>query len=421
MQHTSTTFGTFIKTLREDGKLFEITTPVSPMYELTHLSNEHKGAILFHDVNGWKVAVNSLGTRELLAKALDIPKEEMVHTLSTIEPDGTVRIIDKSREEMIEETDLSKLPILTHYENDGGAYITAGIVISEYGGVENASIHRLMVIDGKKVAARLVEGRHTDNLYQRAKKDSKPLPVAVAIGVDPVILYAACTRVPEGREFHYASAIKGEAVELFRCENGIKAPPCEILLEGYIDKELHTEGGFVDITSTYDNTRLQPVIHITKIFHCKNPIYHAILPSSREHKILMGIPYEPLIYKEAKKYARVNNVIMSEGGCCYLHAAIQISKRYEHEPEAVIQAAFKAHRSLKHVVVVDDDIDIFNPLDIEYAIATRVQADKDLHIYPNQKGSSLDPSRKTDGTTTKIGIDATCELARKNEYQRITA
>ena len=421
MQHTSTTFSTFIKTLREDGELFEITTPTSPRYELTHLSNEHKGAILFHNVNGWKVAVNSLGTRELLAKALGIQKEEMVHTLSTIEPDGTVRIIDKPREEMIEEPDLSKLPILTHYENDGGAYITAGIVISEYGGVENAAIHRLMVIDGKKVAARLVEGRHTDNLYQRAKKDNKPLPVAVAIGVDPVILYAACTRVPEGREFHYASAIKGEAVELFRCENGIKVPPCDILLEGYIDKELHNEGGFVDITSTYDNTRLQPVIHITKILHRKNPIYHAILPASGEHKILMGIPYEPLIYKEAQKYARVTNVILSEGGCCYLHAAIQISKRYEHEPEAVIQAAFKAHRSLKHVVVVDDDIDIFNPLDIEYAIATRVQADKDLYTYPNQRGSSLDPSRKTDGTTTKVGIDATCELARKNEYKRITA
>ena len=208
---------------------------------------------------------------------------------------------------------------------------------------------------------------------------------------------------------------------MFRCENGIKAPPCVILLEGYIDKELHIEGGFVDITGTYDNTRLQPVIHITKILHRKNPIYHAIRPSSGEHKILMGIPYEPLIYKETKKYARVNNVIMSEGGCCYLHAAIQISKRYEHEPEAVIQAAFKAHRSLKHVVVVDDDIDIFNPLHIEYAIATRVQADKDLHIYQNQQGSSLDPSRKTDGTTTKMGIDATCELARKNEYQRVTA
>ncbi|CAD6493451.1 MAG: 3-octaprenyl-4-hydroxybenzoate carboxy-lyase [Candidatus Argoarchaeum ethanivorans] len=421
MQDSNVMFSTFIETLREDGELFEITTPASPKYELTQLSNKHKGAMLFHNVNGWKVAVNILGTRELLAKALDIPKEEIVHTLSTIEPDGTVRIIDKPREEMIEETDMSKLPILTHYENDGGAYITSGIVISEYDGVENASIHRLMVIDGKKVAARLVEGRHTDNLYQRAKKDNKQLPVAVAIGVDPVILYAACTRVPEGREFHYASAIKGEAVELFRCENGIKVPPCEILLEGYIDKELHNEGGFVDITGTYDNTRLQPVIHITKILHRKNPIYHAILPSSGEHKILMGIPYEPLIYKEAQKYARVKNVILSDGGCCYLHALIQISKRHEHEPEAVIQAAFKAHRSLKHVVVVDDDIDIFSPLDVEYAIATRVQADKDLHIYPNQRGSSLDPSRKTDGTTTKIGIDATCELARKNEYQRITA
>jgi UbiD family decarboxylase len=415
-------FREFIETLEKDGLLKIIETPLSSKYEVTHLANRYREPLLLHDVDGWKVALNILGTRELLARALGIPREEIVHRLSKIQPEGEVKIVDESpTKEITLKPDLNQLPILTHYERDGGAYITSGIVVSEYGGVENASIHRLMVIGRNKLAARLVEGRHTDNLYQRAKRDNEPLPVAVAIGVDPVTLYAVCTRVPEGREFHYASALKGEPVELFQCDNGVKAPHCEILLEGYIHpQEIHSEGPFVDITGTYDNIRDQPVLQVTKIYHRRNPIYHAILPASGEHKILMGVPYEPIIFKEAQKHAKVNNVVMAEGGCCYLHAVVQITKQHEDEPKAVIEAAFKAHRSLKHVVVVDSDIDVFDPLEIEYAIATRVQAERDIYLYTNQRGSSLDPSRKPDGTTTKMGIDATCELTRREEYQRAT-
>lgn len=415
-------FSGFIDTLRQEGLLHEITTPLSPAYEVTRIAREHREPLLLHNVDGWKVAVNILGTRDLLAKALGITREQIVHTLAEIPPEGEVIIVEETpTKEVTREPDLNQLPILTHYEKDGGAYITAGIVISEYRGVENASIHRLMVIDQDKLAARLVEGRHTDNLYQQAKQDNKPLPVAIAIGVDPITLYAVCTRVPEGREFHYASALRGEPVELFPCENGIRAPHCEILLEGYIHpQELHSEGPFVDITGTYDNIRQQPVIHITKIHHRKDPIYHAIPPASGEHRILMGIPYEPLIFKEAKKHAQVKSVAITEGGCCYLHAAIQITKQHEDEPKKVIEAAFKAHQSLKHVIVVDEDINIFDPVELEYALATRVQAERDIHLYTHQRGSSLDPSRKPDGTTTKMGIDATCEPSRKEEYQRAT-
>jgi len=228
-----------------------------------------------------------------------------------------------------------------------------------------------------------------------------------------------CTRVPEGMEFQFASALKGEPVELFRCNNGLMVPHCEILLEGYVDsEEVHNEGPFVDITGTYDGVREQPVIHITGISHCKDPIYHTILPAGSEHRILMGVPYEPLIYREAGRLANVKNVVLSDGGCSYLHAVIQIMKRFDGEVKDVIEAAFKAHGSLKHVVVVDDDIDILDPSEVEYAIATRIQADQDIHIYTGRRGSSLDPSRKPDGTTTKMGIDATCELGKKDDYIR---
>jgi len=327
-------FSSFVGSLERDGLLKVIERPVSPEYEVTQITGGSVEPSLFTDVSGRRVAVNVLGTREMLSRALGIPVDQMARTLAAIQSGGVVNVVDESPSmDVVMEVNLGELPILTHYSGDSGAYITAGIVISEYEGVTNASIHRLMAIGRDKLVAR-------------------------------------------------------------------------------------TEGPFVDITGTYDSVREQPVIHINRISHRRDPIYHAILPAGGEHRVLMGVPYEPLIYREASRFAEVTNVVMSDGGCSYLHAVVQITKRSNSEVKDVIEAAFKAHNSLKHVVVVDDDIDILDPSDVEYAIATRVQADHDIHIYTGQRGSSLDPSRKPDGTTTKMGIDATCELDKRGEYLR---
>ena len=413
-------FSSFVESLERDGLLRVIERPVSPVYEVTRVAGGYVEPLLFTDVSGWRVVVNLLGTREMLSRALGIPVDRLARTLAGMRSDGLLKVVDEGPAMDAMEVDLGRLPILTHHSGDGGAYITGGVVISEYGGVTNASIHRLMVIGRDKLVARIVEGRHTDTLYQRARRDGEPLPVAIAIGVDPVTLYAVCTRVPEGREFQFASALKGEPVELFRSGNGLMVPECEFLLEGYLDpEEVHTEGPFVDITGTYDSVREQPVIQITGISRSSDPIYHAILPASGEHRVLMGVPYEPLIYREASRFADVRNVVMSDGGCSYLHAVVQIRKRSKSEVRDVIEAAFRAHGSLKHVVVVDEDIDILDPRDVEYAIATRVQADRDIHIYRGQRGSSLDPSRGPDGRTAKMGVDATFEPERRDEYLRV--
>ncbi len=413
-------FSSFVESLERDGLLRVIERPVSPVYEVTRVAGDSVEPLLFTDVSGWRVVVNLLGTREMLSRALGIPLDRLARTLAGMRSDGLLKVVDEGPAMDAMEVDLGRLPILTHHSGDGGAYITGGVVISEYGGVTNASIHRLMVIGRDKLVARIVEGRHTDTLSQMARRDGEPLPVAIAIGVDPVTLYAVCTRVPEGREFQFASALKGEPVELFRSGNGLMVPECEFLLEGYLDpEEVHTEGPFVDITGTYDSVREQPVIQITGISHSSDPIYHAILPASGEHRVLMGVPYEPLIYREASRFADVRNVVMSDGGCSYLHAVVQIRKRSKSEVRDVIEAAFRAHGSLKHVVVVDEDIDILDPRDVEYAIATRVQADRDIHIYRGQRGSSLDPSRGPDGRTAKMGVDATFEPERRDEYLRV--
>lgn len=410
-------FRGFLEQLKTEGKLKEVKKSLSPVYEVS--ATVGKEPALFTNVNGSKVVMNLLGSRELLAEALGVPQDRIISHLSSRQPEGDVKLVkDSPTKEVIEKPDLAKLPILTHFEGDGAPYITAGVVVSEYEGVMNASIHRLRVIGKDRLAARLVEFRHTYNLYKKAQENGEPLPIAIVIGIDPVTLFAVSTRVPEGKEFNYAAALHGEPLELFEGENGIKVPHAEIVLEGYIHPtELVDEGPFVDISGTYDLVRKQPVIHITSMMHRRDPIYHALLPAGSEHHILMGIPYEPLIFNEVKKVADVKNVVMTPGGCYYFHAVVQIHKTNDDEAKHAIDATFAAHKSLKHVIIVDDDINIFDPNDIEFAIATRVKGDEDIYIYPNVRGSTLDP-RSENGIGTKAGIDATMELSKKWKFER---
>ena len=414
-------FRTFINQLKENGKLVEIFQSVSPRFEASKIAKNTKTPVLFHDISGSKVIMNLLGSRDELASMLGVPKEEIIKKLSEVSPEGEVKLVSESPTlEVIEDqVDLTKLPILTHFEKDGAPYITAGIVVSEYGGTINASIHRLMLAGKDKLASRLVPPRHTYLLHKKAAEKGEPLPVAIVLGCDPTIIYATSTRVPVGKEFEYAAALRGAPIELFECANGVKVPHAEIVLEGYIDPvERIDEGPFVDITGTYDVVRKEPVIHITRIIHRKDPIYHGILPAGPEHLLMMGVPYEPRIYRSVGEVTTVKNVVLTEGGCCYLHAVVQIEKQTEGDGKNAIMAAFAAHTSLKHVVVVDEDINIFDPNDVEFAIATRVKGDMDILIIPNVRGSSLDPRGAPDGTTTKVGIDATKVLVEKENFER---
>ncbi|OPY48315.1 MAG: 3-octaprenyl-4-hydroxybenzoate decarboxylase [Methanoregulaceae archaeon PtaU1.Bin222] len=149
-----------------------------------------------------------------------------------------------------------------------------------------------------------------------------------------------------------------------------------------------------------------------------DPIYHSILPGGNEHRLLMGVPYEPAIFRAVSGVTEAKNVILTTGGCGYLHAVIQIRKSTQGDAKNAIMAAFAAHTSLKHVVVVDEDIDPADPEDVEYAIATRVRGDQDIMVITGVRGSSLDPCRVGDGTNVKVGVDATMVLGHESEFRR---
>ena len=412
-------FRSFIDQLRTDKMLTEIEDPVSPKHDPVRIAGDKKPT-LFRNVGGHRVAVNILSSRDALCRALHVRRVDLVKYLASVGMDGEIKLVsDSPTKEIAEKPDLSKLPIITHFKNDPAPYITAGVLITELDGVTNASIHRLMVIGKDKLAARLVAPRHTYLMHKKALDRGEELPVAIAIGLDPIVLFAVSTRVPEGMELLYASALLGEPLEVFECENGIRVPHCEIVLEGYIGDETAPEGPFVDITGTYDRVRSEPVIRLTGTCHRKDPIYHAIVPSGDEHKLLMGIPYEPGIFAAVSGVCDVKNVVLTKGGCCYFNSVVQIEKRTEGDAKNAILAAFAAHPSLKNVVVVDPDIDIYDPNDVEFAIATRVLGDRDILMITNVRGSSLDPISAPDGTTTKIGVDATMPLGREGEFRRV--
>ncbi len=407
----------FIEKMREYGQVTDIDEPVDLLFDAPKMARETDKILFFHRLAETRAVMNVTATRGSLAHALGFGEREICCRLSNMEYRGD--IVEEGALPM-KAPDLKTLPVMTHYPKDAGPYITAGIVFSRYDGVGNASIHRMLVISRERVAARLVEGRHTHTMLHEALQNGEKLPVAVAIGVHPAVTFASCTRVPRGKELCYAAELMGGEIRVKRCGNGVLVPDAEIVLEGYIGSERHAEGPFVDITGTYDVVRNEPVIEFSGMHTKKDFIYHGILPGGNEHKILMGVPYEPKIFGAVAGVTEARNVILTEGGCGYLHAVIQIKKTTEGDAKNAIMAAFSAHTSLKHVVVVDEDIDVCDVRDIEFAIATRVRGDRDLFIVTGARGSSLDPCRLDNGTNVKVGIDATMELGREGKFLRAT-
>jgi len=407
----------FIETMRRCGLLIDVHEPCSTDMQAAKMASTTDEMLFFHNLDGARAVMNVTANRRALSLALGIDEREIVRKLSGATYQGTV--VEDGRVTM-KKPDLAKIPVMHHFPNDAGKYITAGIVFASYGGVANASIHRMLVLDKYRVAARLVEGRHTHVMLGKALADGERLPVAVTIGTHPAVTFASCTRVPDGMELPYAAELLGGEIAVKRCRNGVFVPEAEIVLEGYIGADRTDEGPFVDITGTYDPVRREPVIEFTGMHLKPDFIYHGLLPGGNEHKVLMGAPYEPKIYRAVAGVTQVRNVVLTRGGCGYLHAVIQIKKSTQGDAKNAMMAAFAAHTSLKHVIIVDEDINPEDPQDVEYAIATRVSGERDIMVITGVRGSSLDPCQLEDGTNVKVGVDATMVLGREDEFRRAT-
>jgi len=307
--------------------------------------------------------------------------------------------------------DLDALPILRHCEKDGGNYISSGVFVTRHPiHGQNLDFHRCMQLSKTEMSVRVVKSRHFDAFLE----DQQDLDVAICVGNAPNVLAAAATSVDLGiDELEIANALEPLQVVKAKTVDVWVPAESEFVIEGTVHlRQLREEGPFVDLTETYDIVRQQPVLEVRAITHREDAFWHALLPGALEHKLLMGMPREPTIFRKVNQVVRCLDVNISPGGTSWLHAIVQIEKQHEDDGKKAIEAAFAGHTSCKHVFVVDDDIDIYNPLDVEWAMATRFQADRDLVIKPPSPGSSLDPSAEA-GTknTTRVGFDLTKPLA----------
>jgi UbiD family decarboxylase len=285
----------------------------------------------------------------------------------------------------------------------------------------NLSYHRILV-KGKDTCTTRICHRHTWDCYVG---NNRNIDVAICLGLDPALLFAAAISTKEPMdETSIAGGFYGEPIEMVRMENGISVPlSSEIVLLGKLTPQEDEEGPFVDITGTYDLVRQQPVLKITKILRQKNPVYYALIPGRGEHSFLMGFGKLPLMYKELKRICTLKDLSFTDGGINWLGCSVSIEKQNDNEPKRIIETAFETHKSLKHVYVFDDDINISDPEDRFWALTTRFQADKNLYKYPDSPGSSLDPSAEPGEDrrkTCKTGFDCTIPLTKhRKDFKKI--
>lgn len=421
----------FLKTLEEEFKVIKIEDEVSLKYEVAKVLRQHpKDTIIFENIkeSEMKIASGICNTREKIARGVSVTVPEITkRIMEATENPISIEKVENVKNSYITQRkpDLGEIPVPTYYQKDGGAYMTAGVVIAKdpETGVKNASIHRMLVNSKNRLGIRIVP-RNLYTYYKKAEEMDKPLEIAIVTGMHPATLLATTTSVPiTTDELEVANNFHNGNMKLIKCENvDMEVPEAEIIMEGKLLPHIREpEGPFVDLTDTYDVVRNEPVIELEKIHYKKDPYFHAIMPAGFEHRLLQGLPQEPRIYNAVlNTVPTVQNVVLTEGGCCWLHAAVSIKKQTQGDGKNVLMAALAAHPSLKHAIVVDEDIDIFNPEDIEYAIATRVKGDEDIMIVPGARGSSLDPCATPDGTTTKVGVDATKPMDKKEEFDRVS-
>lgn len=399
------------------------SSQISLIHEMMHHSQASGHAMTVFDniteCPGHRAAVNML-TRDRLCAAIGIEPEAYIDTLGwAMDHPSQPVLIDKEKapcyENFSNTADLTTIPIPHHWPQDRGRYSSASIIIAQDNGIRNVSFHRQFLRDANHLVVRLVP-RHLRTMVMNARAEGREVNVAVVNAPDPVVLLAAAMSFDENiDELTIASSLHnklyGKPLELVEMPNGVHVPAdAEYVWWGRITRENDDEGPYVDITGTVDDVRQEPVIEIDGLTHRNHPIFHALIPGEAEHKTLMGLPRAPTIKAAVNEVVECTDVHMTEGGCGWLGAVLKINKKQADDGMRAIAAAFAGHKSMKIVTVVDEDIDITDPVRVEWAMMTRWQPDKDTLILSDQRGSSLDPSRYNDGKTSKIGYDATIDF-----------
>ena len=421
----------YISQIKKSKDLKIVKTKVSTKFEIAGITAKVDGsyAVLFENIkeSKFRLVANLLGTRKRFALAVG-DTEDNIHKkiISAIKKAKRPKIISSGKFMENKSKNLFSLPIVTHFEKESGPFITSSIVYAKNPetGKQNSSFHRFMPIDKTHFSIRMVEGRHLHRCFVDAKEHGEDLKIAITVGLHPAISIAGAYQAEWGKdEIDIANSLLGGKLTLAKLPStGLNVPSgAEIVMEGKILHDKTHREWMVEMLQTYDHKRSQPVFELENLYFRNNPIFHDVLSGYSEHRLLMGMPIESKLNGELKKaFSQTQQVSMTNGGCNWLHAVVQIKKKSESDPKKIIKKTFDSHRSLKQVTVVDEDIDPNSAESVEYAMATRFQADKDLIILKNVRGSSLDPSSDQQKLqTAKMGIDATRSLSKRSDGFKI--
>ncbi|HKA80449.1 MAG TPA: UbiD family decarboxylase [Xanthobacteraceae bacterium] len=393
-------------------------------FELAAIAKRLDGrrATLFPRPGGHSIPVVSglVSDRDWIADAMGVEPSELLAAFqhAALNPVECRQVGAAPVQDVVHrDVDLAKLlPLPVHNEHDSGPYITAGLLIARNPetGRQNVSIHRCQLSAPNRLGVLLLP-RHTHLMFETAERTGQPLDVAIVIGVDPLTLLASQAIVPLGHdELEIAGALHRQPLPVIKCVTSELCVPAdaEIVVEGRLLPGVREpEGPFGEFPQYYGERAMRHVVEVDAVTHRQDAIFHTIVGGGLEHILLGAVPREATLLAHLKRsFPNVLDVHLSRGGVGRYHLYVRIRKRQEGEAKNVMLGAFAGHYDVKHVVVVDDDVDIHDPAEVEWAIATRFQADHDLVIVPNSQGSKLDPSTRN-GVGAKMGLDATKPLS----------
>ncbi len=416
-----------------------VSRPVDPAYEITALvaklekEGRKRPVLLFENVKGtsFPVLTNLHASRSRLAAAINAAPEAMLPAyLRAMERPLAPRVVATGPvKEVVRrggDVDLGALPQIVHHDRDAGPYITAAISFAKdpVSGTWNCAYNRLMIQGRDRSSIHLTLGKHLWEFYKIAEARGEPLPVAFAIGVHPAIaLGALAIGSIDEDERAIMGALLSEPLELVQCETSDVLVPAhaELVLEGEIlPVGRVAEGPFGEFTGYSLGERQREIVRYTAITHRRDAMFQDITVAHLDHMLLSTIPMEANLYRAVRAMVpSVKTVRVPGPFTCY----VSIEQRLVGQAKNAIMAVFGADLYMKRVVVVDHDVDVFNDRQVNWALATRCQPDRDITIITNARGSDLDPSTREDGYTAKWGVDATAKpsLAAYTPRHRVPA
>lgn len=424
----------FLDWLRKNGELLVIRDEVDPRFEVSEYLRQfdklNGPALLFENVKGHdgQIAGNLVGTQRRLAlafgqrdqgKLLAIYQRRRSRKISpkVVRTGPVKQIVAKAGRT----AGLDQLPIPTYHQGDGGPYITCGIITANdpRGRQQSMGLHRLHIKGPRRIGVHL-SNPPISRFAAEAEQNGKALDVAISLGVHPVILLASIISAPTGDKLAIASSLMGSPISLVRCETVDAFAPAdaEVVIEGRVLPNVREKEGPFGETSGYYFSDDSHVIEVTAITRREKPIIQALHPTVREVTLLGGPAGEAeLKHMLQEKGFDVAELLLPPYSN-RSHVILSIRKHHDAEPRQLLHFLLAAVPYVKHAVVVDDDINIRDAADVEWAIATRFQADEDLVVLTNMKTRAIDRSKKAGGFMTKCGLDATVPVAMRESFKR---